>query len=587
MSNETMLPVHSPINNISGYPPIPRIQPSKPVEPPSAEGIARLTVHIPSAFREDVASSVGLSRPRWGTNEFKFYYLVTFFAIPAMIWIPISLSRDTHPNYDQYAQKLSEGWIYDRLVDNSDPQYRSFRDNLRVLCKAAFGYLTIKYIRTHWFINPWQGGRFYMMPTNVILSLVTIVALHGASSVKILIIMAINFMIATKCRGAWFGPVLTWGFNGMVLFCNETYHGYRFGAIFSSLEYLDTFNGVFRWHVMFNITMLRLISFNMDYHWACNNTESAKPELVKPTEKQRVNVPHKDEMYSVMNYVSYVLYPPLYIAGPIITFNDFVWQHRRPIVLESHAKIMYIIRYVACYMTMEYVLHFMYVVAIKDKKAWLGDSPAEIAMIGFWNLIIVWLKLLIPWRFFRAWALLDGVDPPENMVRCMANNYSTFGFWRSWHRSYNLWIIRYIYIPLGGSKNPKNLILNTVLVFSFVALWHDLTFRLLAWGWLISLFVLPELVASYLLPASKYGKYPWYRHVCAIGGVLNIIMMMAANLVGFVVGPESIKFLVGQLFGTLEGARFMLLSACCMFVGVQLMFEYREEELRQGIQRRC
>jgi D-alanyl-lipoteichoic acid acyltransferase DltB (MBOAT superfamily) len=105
------------------------------------------------------------------------------------------------------------------------------------------------------------------------------------------------------------------------------------------------------------------------------------------------------------------------------------------------------------------------------------------------------------------------------MVRCMANNYSTFGFWRSWHRSYNLWVIRcvtmfffswklfhvtflfrYIYVPVGGSKN---VILNTVLVFSFVALWHDLTFRLLAWGWLVSLFIIPELAASYLLSASK------------------------------------------------------------------------------------
>lgn len=52
------------------------------------------------------------------------------------------------------------------------------------------------------------------------------------------------------------------------------------------------------------------------------------------------------------------------------------------------------------------------------------------------------LQLLIPWRFFRLWALLDGMDPPENMVRCMANNYSCSGFWRSWHRSYNLWIVR-------------------------------------------------------------------------------------------------------------------------------------------------
>jgi hypothetical protein len=42
---------------------------------------------------------------------------------------------------------------------------------------------------------------------------------------------------------------------------------------------------------------------------------------------------------------------------------------------------------------MELVLHFMYVVAIKDTGSWSGDSPAELSMIGFWNLIVVWLKV--------------------------------------------------------------------------------------------------------------------------------------------------------------------------------------------------
>lgn len=44
-------------------------------------------------------------------------------------------------------------------------------------------------------------------------------------------------------------------------------------------------------------------------------------------------------------------------------------------------------------MTMEFILHFMYVVAIKDTKAWVGDSAAQLSMIGLWNLIIVWLKV--------------------------------------------------------------------------------------------------------------------------------------------------------------------------------------------------
>ena len=52
-------------------------------------------------------------------------------------------------------------------------------------------------------------------------------------------------------------------------------------------------------------------------------------------------------------------------------------------------------------------------------------------------------------------------------------------------------------------------------------------------------------------------------------------MMMTANLVGFVVGIDGVKFLASQLFGTWDGARFMVIATTCLFIGVQFMFEYR------------
>ena len=69
-----------------------------------------------------------------------------------------------------------------------------------------------------------------------------------------------------------------------------------------------------------------------------------------------------------------------------------------------------------------------------------------------------------------------------------------------WSTEFSDLSLRYIYIPLGGTKNVA---LTTFLVFTFVALWHDLSFRLLAWGWLVSLFIAPELLAGYVLPPSK------------------------------------------------------------------------------------
>jgi len=184
--------------------------------------------------------------------------------------------------------------------------------------------------------------------------------------------------------------------------------------------------------------------------------------------------------------------------------------------------------------------------------------------------------------------LLDGVDPPENVVRCMSDNYSALAFWRAWHRSFNLWILRYIYIPLGGgvAKGGSRVraIANFLAVFTYVALWHDINLRLLMWGWLITLFVLPEILATIAFPAKKWQDRPnAYRVICGIGAVGNILMMMAANLVGFAVGLDGLKGLVQGIIGTWQGLGFLLAACLTLFVGVQVMFEVREGEKRKGI----
>ena len=64
-------------------------------------------------------------------------------------------------------------------------------------------------------------------------------------------------------------------------------------------------------------------------------------------------------------------------------------------------------------------------------------------------------------------------------------------------------------------------------------------------------------------------------------------MMMSANLVGFVLGLDGMKYLLNQLLFTKAGWGFTAFACGCLFVGVQCMFEYREEERRRGIDRRC
>ncbi|KAL4066713.1 MBOAT, membrane-bound O-acyltransferase family-domain-containing protein [Scleroderma yunnanense] len=554
--------------------------------PAFSRGIASLTVSIPNSRKSRQADGPPLPS-RWKTPEFLFYFLITAVVIPYMTWVPIRLSSPTNPNYSSFYHQLSPGWLFGRQVDNSDRQYRSFRDNVPALSLLALVYLVLQSIYIRLATRPnsaISNDNTCRVPFIILFAALYLIGLHGTSTLKIFIILTVNYYIGKGFQGSRIGPLLTWVFNAVVLFANKRHDGYLFSSIHPYLTPLDAFEGLYpRWHISFNITMLRLVSFNMDYYWACNSHGPMDPGP-RPSDKERAITPHPLELYTYANYVAYTLFPPLYIAGPILTFNNFLWQLRRPQEIPRRSILSYMMRFLICFITMEFILHYMYVVAIKDTNAWVGDTPLELSMIGFWNLIVVWLKLLLPWRFFRLWSLASGIDPPENMVRCMANNYSTTGFWRSWHRSYNLWIVRYIYVPLGGTKNVA---VTTVLIFTFVALWHGVALHLIAWGWLVSLFILPELLASYLLPHSKYGHHSWYRHVCAVGAVFNILMMMTANLVGFVVGTEGVLHTVNQIIASAEGFRFLITACCCLFVGAQLMFEYREEEKRRGISLRC
>ncbi|CAG8803443.1 33537_t:CDS:10 [Gigaspora margarita] len=315
---------------------------------------------------------------------------------------------------------------------------------------------------------------------------------------------------------------------GALIFALAVYlvlsHLYRFFLVPKSPAKFQNLNENLSFLVCENLMFIR-------YFW----------DLAPLTEKDRIIGPCFREDYNFIYYLSYILYAPLYLAGPIITYNNFIAQ------VNLKTTLIYGLRLFIAIMIMEFMLHYTYVVAIVKSKAWDGDSPLELGMIGVLNLELVWLKLLIIWRFFRFWAMSDGIDTQENILRCMLNNYSTSGFWRSWHRSYYRWIIRYIYVPLGGNKHST---LNMLIVFIFVALWHDISLKLLAWGWLIWLFILPETISRKLFSSQEWADWSHYRHLCAVGAIINLLMMWAANLVGFVVGLDGMKVLFTSIFMT-------------------------------------
>ncbi|KAL4803766.1 MBOAT, membrane-bound O-acyltransferase family-domain-containing protein [Aspergillus unguis] len=575
---------------------------------------------------------------KWDTVEFYVYYVIFAIAVPLMFKTVVDVSQESHPTYSTYSHLLSPGWIPGRKVDNSDAQYSGFRDNIPYLLVLLVAHPSLRRVYEYFTRSP--SANAAPNPTvagharaaqrirfDYYFALVFIVALNGISAVKILFILYLNYKIA-KSLPRKYVPAATWTFSIGILFANEFCGGYPLArmakfwtatgdkvgqesALVQWAEYLDGFGGLMpRWEVLFKITILRLISFNMDYYWsldfpAASPIEKKQLDPAALSERDRVRIPAEHAAFNGRNYIAYILYSPLYLTGPIVTFNDYISQQKyAPQSLTRTRTILYGTRFFLTLLSMELILHYIYAVAISNASPnWSLYTPGQLSMLAFFNLHIIWLKLLIPWRFFRLWALIDGIDPPENMVRCVSNNYSAFAFWRGWHRSLNRWIIRYLYVPLGGSKRTTSTndskpasalfskarqIFNFLVVFTFIALWHDINLRLLMWGWLITLFVLPEVIGTLLFPASRWRSRPnTYRVICGIGAVGNVLMMMIANLVGFALGLDGLKGLLAELLGSYAGLVYLVSACCALFVGVQVMFEIREEEMRAGIQMKC
>ena len=286
----------------------------------------------------------GASPPRWRSPEFIYHGLVVFVALPLMLKTAYNVSKRkdafaflgaqyadvvctaSHQNYNKFAPLLSPGWIPGRKVDNSDQQYATFRDNvpylfivmtLHPVLRRLFDYVYNKTPTPSSRILPsaddsptgsalqslMADGRMNQrISFDVGFSILFLLALHGFSALKVLMILYINYTLVTRLKKE-FVPAATWIFNIGILFANELGKGYPYSDIANivlpwsaSLEaipeqnpkgnwgtVLDSYAGLIpRWEILFNVTVLRLISFNFDYVWSLNRGASSPAEVRKP-----------------------------------------------------------------------------------------------------------------------------------------------------------------------------------------------------------------------------------------------------------------------------------------------------------------
>jgi len=346
------------------------------------------------------------------------------------------------------------------------------------------------------------------------------------------------------------------------------------------------------WHILFNLTILRQMSFCLDFSWAIRQ----KRDVIFLEHKKKCKICNYEircykfrqeahsplPYYNFLNYLSYLVYPALFLSGPVTTFNAWISQIKTPQNTHSQTEVLkYVLRTALNFIGFELFLHLFYVCAISTHSGnihiWQKFSLHHLGVLSFLELTFLWFKFLMIWRIARAWAFLDGVEVPENMNRCICNNYSFEGFWRSWHRSFNQWLIRYLFIPLGGSRYK---FFNIWVVFSFVAIWHDMNLNLVIWAWGICLALMPEMLLKWYFNLPKYRylwNKVWWKYACALAGGVDILLMISANLVGFGIGWK-ILLVVLDNFMNFNGFLTLTIGYGIFSVLTLVMFMIREKE---------
>lgn len=133
--------------------------------------------------------------------------------------------------------------------DNTDRQFRTFRDGLPSLIALASVYLACSKTYSLYLSRrvcntgappstPNPTAPYQRIPFLVTISLVILFILHGISSLKILILLYLNYKLHSISGNGKMTPYAIWTFNIAMLFCNEIFKGYPLGAISSHLAFI-------------------------------------------------------------------------------------------------------------------------------------------------------------------------------------------------------------------------------------------------------------------------------------------------------------------------------------------------------------
>jgi alginate O-acetyltransferase complex protein AlgI len=250
---------------------------------------------------------------------------------------------------------------------------------------------------------------------------------------------------------------------------------------------------------------------------------------------------------SLLTYAQYVAFFPQLVAGPIERAGHMIPQFIKPHQFkgENLAPGLWLIAW-GLFKKMciaDQVAPF--VNAIYNNAAHYSGSYTALATLLF--AIQIYCDFSGYSSIARGVAKIFGFDLMINF-RQPYFALSLSDFWSRWHISLSTWFRDYLYVPLGGNRRGKGMMLrNILLVFVISGIWHGASWCFAAWGLIHGLGLVAERLLRWQYQAV-YDRSAW-------------LVQKLVSLIGYCV--TLFVVLVGWIFfraATLHDAKVILTS---------------------------
>ena len=195
----------------------------------------------------------------------------------------------------------------------------------------------------------------------------------------------------------------------------------------------------------------------------------------------------------LMSYMSYVLFFPAYISGPIHRAEKFLhdWQNLTTLRGLDAARLGQGSARILSGMFKKFVIADTLALGMALTPELAQQTHSTLAL---WGLLYGYaLRLYFDFAGYSdiaiGFALLLGIHLPENFKRpYLKTNITTF--WQSWHISLSDWARFYIFSPLNRSllrRKPRPhkthiLFLGLMATMLTIGLWHGIGWSFVIWG---------------------------------------------------------------------------------------------------------